>query len=267
MGEVSEIIRKGDKVLIIYDEQRRWIVEVKEGESFHTNKGIISFDDLIGKPYGTQIESSKGRNFLIFQPTPADFLFKVIRKTQIVYPKDAAFILLNAGIGPGSRVVEAGSGSGGLCSILAYYVRPTGKVFSYEIREDFFTKAQKTITRLGLEQFVEFKNKDITEGIDERNVDAVVLDLPIPWEVVPHTRDPLKAGGILVSFLPTINQVQSTVQALKEHRFGDVMVYELLLRSWQITSRHKEYLATRPQTPMVGHTGFIIVARKLEKLE
>ncbi|MHA1130640.1 MAG: tRNA (adenine-N1)-methyltransferase [Candidatus Helarchaeota archaeon] len=260
---MGDLIQNGDKVLIVYDEKRRWIVQVKEGESFHTNKGIIQFDDLIDKPYGTQIQSSKGRNFSIFSPTPADFLFKVIRKTQIVYPKDAAFILINTGIGPGSRVVEAGSGSGGLCSILAYYVRPSGKIYSYELREDFYKKAQKTITRLGLEEFVEFKNKDITAGIDEQNIDVIVLDLPTPWDVIPCTREPLKAGGILSAFLPTINQVQSTVNSLKTFHFGDVMVYELLLRSWQITSRNKDFLATRPQTPMVGHTGFIIFARKL----
>ncbi|MFX1295124.1 MAG: tRNA (adenine-N1)-methyltransferase [Promethearchaeota archaeon] len=256
-------IQNGDYVLIVYDEKRRWVVQVKEGETFHTNKGFIEFNNIIGKSYGTHIQSSKQRNFLIFAPTPVDFLFKTIRKTQIVYPKDASFILLNTGIGPGSRVVEAGSGSGGLCSVLAYYIRPNGKVYSYEKREDFYKKAQKTIFRMGLDNFVEFKNKDVLNGIDEENIDAVILDLATPWEVVPLAREALKPGAPFASFSPTINQVQNTVNVLKKYDFGDIWVSELILRSWQISSKDKAYLAIRPKTHMIGHTGFLTFARKI----
>ncbi len=264
MKKLKSVIQDGDYILIVYDEKRRWIVQVKTGQAFHTNKGIIEFDKLIGKPYGIQLPSSKHKNFLIFPPTPADFLFKTVRKTQIIYPKDASFILVNTGIGPGSRVVEAGTGSGGLCSILAYYIRPNGKVYTYEIRAEFLKKAQKTLQRLGLEEFVEFKNKDILEGIEEKNVDSVILDLAIPWDIVPLARDALKPGGILASFSPTIDQIQKTTTALKKNNFGDIQVFELLLRSWQISSKNKAIQATRPHTQMIGHTGFMIFARKIE---
>lgn len=260
---MKDKIENGDNILIVYDENKRWVVQVREGEKFHTNKGIIEFDNLIGRQYGIEIASSKDRKFQIFAPTPADYLFKVIRKTQIIFPKDASYILIHTGIGPGSQVVEAGSGSGGLCSVLAYYVRPDGKVHSYEIREDFFKKAQKTIRNVGLEEWVELKNKDVLDGIDEMNMDAVVLDLPTPWEAIAIARDALKSGGFFASFSPTIPQIQNTVTTLKENHFGDILVSELIFRTWQITSRNKEYLATRPQTQMIGHTGFLIFAKKL----
>ncbi len=261
---MEKMIKNGDYILIVYDETRRWVVQVKEGQAFHTNKGLIEFDSLIGKPFGTQIQSSKQRNFLIFAPTPADLLFKAIRETQIIYPKDASFILINTGVGPGSHVVEAGSGSGGLCSILAYYVQPTGKVYSYEIRDEFLKNAQKLIVRLGLESFVEFKNQDVLQGIVEKDMDAIILDLPTPWEAVSVAREALKPGGIFASFSPTIPQIQNTVNSLKEHNFGDIQVSELMLRNWQVSSsRNEGYLATRPHTQMIGHTGFLIFARKI----
>jgi tRNA (adenine57-N1/adenine58-N1)-methyltransferase len=254
---VEKIIENGETVLIVCDEKRRWIVQVKAGESFHTNKGFVKFDDIIGKPYGCQIQSSKQVNFLIFAPTPADLLFKTFRQTQIIYPKDAGMIIVLTGIGPGSHVVEAGAGSGGLTSMLAYYVRPNGKVYSYEMREDFLKKAQKNITRVGLESFVEFRNKNILEGLEERDMDCIVLDLPNPWEVVPLTRPALKAGGFIVSFSPQVSQVQNMVNALREHNYGDIRTYELLMRSWEITK-----MKSRPETQMIGHTGFLTFARK-----
>lgn len=263
MKKLEDKIKDGDYVLIVYGDKGRWLIQVKEGESFHTNKGFITFDSIIGKPYGIQVQSSKDYTFRIFAPTPADFLIKTIRKTQIVYPKDAAFILIHTGIGPGAHVVEAGSGSGGLTSILAYYVRPNGKIYSYELQEQFLKKAQKTIARMGLDKFVEFKNKDILNGIEESNIDSVILDLPTPWDIVPLTRTALKSGGIFASFSPTIIQVQNTVASLREHKFGDIRTYELLLRSWKISSRKKTFVATRPHTQMIGHSGFITFARKL----
>lgn len=255
-------IQNGDYILIVYDEIRRWLVQVKEGEAYHTNKGFIKFDDIIGKPLGVRTRTSKGHLFSIFTPTAADFLFKSVRQTQIIYPKDASFILITAGIGPGSRVVEAGSGSGGMTSVLAFYVQPTGKVYGYEINEDFLKKAQKNIARLGLEPFVEFKNKDVLTGIEEIDVDVVVLDLVTPWEVVPLAYSALKAAGIFVSFSPTVVQVEKTIEALRTHHFGDIRIYELLLRPWQL-SRKREEVVIRPQTQMIGHTGFLTFARKM----
>ncbi len=265
MKELDNIIKNGDYVLIVYGDRGRWLVQVKEGQTFHSNKGYIEFDSLIGKPYGITFESSKNNTFSFFHPTPADFLLKTIRKTQIIYPKDAALILIQTGIGPGSIVVEAGAGSGGLTSILAYYVRPNGKVYSYEVREEFLKKAQKTLNRVGLEEFVELKNNDVLNGIEERDVDSVVLDLPNPWDAVPTAENALKSGGTFASLSPTIIQVQNTVEVLREHNFGDVRTCELLLRPWKISLRKGTFVATRPQTQMIGHSGFLTFARKLSK--
>ncbi|HUX98517.1 MAG TPA: tRNA (adenine-N1)-methyltransferase [Candidatus Deferrimicrobium sp.] len=259
---MEKIIQNGDSILIVFDEKRRWIVQVKEGEKFHTNKGFINFDDVIGKPYGCQIQGSKQLDFLIFAPTPADLLFKTFRQTQIIYPKDAGMIIVLTGIGPGSQVVEAGAGSGGLTSMLAYFVRPDGKIYSYEMREEFLKKAQKNITRVGLDKFVEFRNKNILDGIEEKNMDSIILDLPNPWEVVPLTRSALKSGGFFASFSPQISQVQNTVSALREYNFGDIRTYELLMRSWEITK-----MKSRPETQMIGHTGFLTFARKKSDIE
>lgn len=260
---VENIITDGDYILIVYGDIGRWLVQVKAGEKFHTNKGFFAFDQIIGKPFGTTIVTSKEHQFQVFSPTPSDFLLKTIRKTQIIYPKDAAFILLQTGIGPGSRVVEAGAGSGGLTSLLAYYVRPTGKIYSYEVNEQFYKKARKTLARVKLEEWVELKNQDILNGIAEQNVDTVILDLPQPWDAIPHVSNALKDGGTFASLSPTIIQVQNTVESLRAYRFGDVQTFELLLRPWKISVRKNQFIATRPRTQMIGHSGFLTFARKL----
>jgi tRNA (adenine57-N1/adenine58-N1)-methyltransferase len=181
---------------------------------------------------------------------------KSARKTQITYPKDIALIVMFSGIGPGSHIVEAGTGTGALTTALAHYVRPDGRVHSYEIREEFLKTAEKNLKRSNLTDFVELKNKDITAGIDESNVDAVILDLATPWLVVAHAYAALKPCGTIVSFSPTIDQVVKTVEALKENSFVDLETVECLMRGMQV-----ERGKTRPQTLMTGHTGYITFAR------
>ena len=233
---------------------------MESGKSLHTHKGFIQLDELIGKEYGTRIVSSMGVEFVALRPTVRDHVFKMLRKTQITYPKDIALIVMFSGIGPGSCVVEAGTGTGALTSALAFYVKPTGRVYSYEIREDFVETALKNLKKAGVSEYVDLKNEDITEGIDEREVDAVVLDMATPWLVVPYAYSALKGSGILVSFSPTIDQVVKTVEALEENGFVDIDTVECLMRRMQV-----ERGKTRPQTLMTGHTGYITVARKALK--
>lgn len=233
---------------------------MERGKSLHTHKGFIQLDELIGKEYGTKIASSMGVEFVALRPTVRDRVFKMLRKTQITYPKDIALIVMFSGIGQGSRVVEAGTGTGALTSALAFYVKPTGRVYSYEIREDFVETALKNLRKAGVLEFVDLRNKDITEGIDEREVDAVVLDLATPWVVIPYAYSALKGSGALVSFSPTIDQVVKTVEALKENVFVDIDTVECIMRRMQV-----ERGKTRPQTLMTGHTGYITVARKALK--
>jgi tRNA (adenine57-N1/adenine58-N1)-methyltransferase len=233
------------------------MVKAESGKSFHTHKGYLRFDELIGREYGSTLISSLGFELVALKPLLRDYVMKSARQTQITYPKDIALIVMFSGIGPGSHVVEAGTGTGALTMALAFYVRPKGKVYSYEIREEFLDIAKKNLKRAGLEDIVELKNKDITLGTDETDVDAVILDLATPWLVVPHVHEALKPSGTIVSFSPTIDQIVNTSEALNEQGFVDVETIECLMRGMQV-----ERGKTRPQTLMTAHTGYIIFGRR-----
>jgi len=183
-------IQESEDILLYLDRKRTYLVRMEKGKSFHTHKGFVQLDDLIGKEYGTRIASSMGVEFVVLRPTLRDYIFKIQRKTQIMYPKDIALVLMFSDAGPSSRVVEAGTGAGALTSALAFYVKPTGRVYSYEVRKEFIEVASKNLQRAALSEYVELKNKDITQGIDETDVDAVVLDMATPWLVVPHLLSP-----------------------------------------------------------------------------
>ncbi|MEM3623673.1 MAG: tRNA (adenine-N1)-methyltransferase [Candidatus Bathyarchaeia archaeon] len=256
----NQKIMEGDYILLYLSQRKTYLVKAEAGKNFHTHKGFIKFDDLIGKEYGITVLSNLGYEFKALKPLLCDFIMKSVRKTQITYPKDIALIIMFSGIGPGNLVVEAGTGTGALTTALAHYVKPEGKVYSYEIREEFQRTAEKNLKRAGLIDFVELKNKDVTAGIDESNVDAVILDLATPWLVVPHAYNALKPCGTIVSFSPTIDQVVKTVEALKENGFVNVETVECLMREMQV-----ERGKTRPQTLMTGHTGYITFARKALK--
>ncbi len=251
---------EGDHVLLYLSQRKTYLVKVEAGKTFHTHKGFIKFDDLIGKEYGSVVSSNLGVQFIALKPLLRDYIMKAVRRTQITYPKDIALIIMFSGIGSGSHVVEAGTGTGALTIALAHYVKPDGHIYSYEVRSEFLETAEKNIKRASLLDYVTLKNKDITTGIDETNVDTVILDMATPWLVVPHAYKTLKPCGTIVSFSPTIDQVVKTVEALKEGGFIDIETVECLLRGMQI-----ERGKTRPQTFMTAHTGYITFARKVLK--
>ncbi len=255
-----QTIREDDNILLYLNRKRSYLVKAEKGKSFHTHKGYIQFDRLIGKKYGTRFLSSLGVEFVALKPALPDFIFKAQRRTQIMYPKDIALMIMFSGIGPGSLVVEAGTGAGALTTALAFYVKPRGRVYSYEIRPEFQEVALKNLKKAHVEEYVELKSKDVTLGIDERNVDAVFLDLATPWLVVPHVYSALKGSGSVVSFSPTIDQVVKTVEALEENGFVDVNTFECIMRGMQV-----ERGRTRPETLITGHTGYITHARKAFK--
>ena len=220
--------------------------------------GILRFDDVIGKRYGSLIATSKNVFVAALPSLPRDRAVKLGRKTNIVYPKDAGLILMLAGIGPGSKVVEAGTGSGALTSLLGYHVSPNGTVYSYEIREDFANAAKQNLEKMGLTGVIQVKQRDILEGIKEQDVDAVVLDLAVPWDVVPHAYSAMRGGGVLVSFSPTIEQTQRTVEALFASHFIEIETRELIEREILVRTGK-----TRPATRMIGHSGYVTSARKV----
>jgi tRNA (adenine57-N1/adenine58-N1)-methyltransferase len=237
------------------------MVKAEKGKTFHTHKGFVKFDDIIGKEWGCSLTSSLGFKFTVLKPLLHDYIMKSARETQISYPKDIGLIVMFSGIGPGSIVVEAGTGTGAMTTALTHYVKPDGKVYSYEIREEFKRTAEKNLTRAGLIDFVELKSKDITAGIDENDVDSVILDLAIPWVVIPIAYTALKPSGTIVSFSPTIDQVVKAVEALQENGFVDIQTVECLMRGMQI-----ERGKTRPHTLMTAHTGYITFGRKALRL-
>ena len=258
---MTQKIADGDFVLLVLERRKTYMVKVEAGKTFHTHKGYVKLDDLIGRDFGEIFQSSLGAQFTVLKPMLTDYIMKSSRNTQITYPKDAALIVMLSGIGPGSRVIESGTGTGALTTALAHYVGPNGRVFTYELRQEFQKNAEKNLKRSNLLDYVELKSGDITQGIEERDADAVILDLAVPWLVVPHAYMALKPSGTLVSFSPTIDQVVKTTEALRESGFILIETIECIMRAMQV-----ERGKTRPQTLMTGHTGYITSSRKATKL-
>jgi tRNA (adenine57-N1/adenine58-N1)-methyltransferase len=256
LGE--ELISEGDDVLLFLDSKRTYLIKVKQGEKFHTHKGFIQFDEVLNKRFGDKVSSNLGSSFFLLKPNIYDYLGKSLRATQIIYLKDIALITAYSGVGPGSRIVEAGTGSGALTSALAHYVGPEGKVYSYDIKAEFQERAQKNLLRAGVVGSVELKVGDVTEGFAEKYIDAVVLDLSTPWLIVSRAYESLRGGGCFVSFSPTIEQVVKTVNALNEGGFIDIETIECISRRFKVKEGE-----TRPETLMIGHTGYITHARKV----
>lgn len=251
-----------DLALLIGRDRKSFIVRLEPGAQLHTHRGVVAHDDLIGIPWGTQLSTHLGYPISLFRPSPDDLVRDLKRNTQIVYPKDAGYILMKMRVVPGCRVVEAGTGSGGLTLILAQMVMPTGRVYSYEIRPEMQQLARKNLGQLGLARFVEFKLRDIAGGFDERDVDALFLDVPDPWNYLAQAHQALGGGGFFGCILPTTNQVSRLIGALPEMDFGMVEVQELMLRQYKAVPAR-----LRPMDRMVAHTGYLIFARSVTPLK
>lgn len=263
----TELIKENDLIFLILDNKRRWLIQLKAGGQFHTHKGIIEFDDIIGKEFGSCVFSkpleSQGYKFFVFKPLPSDFILYMSRKTQIIYPEDAGLILLYTGIGPGSIVIEAGCGSGALTCILGNYVNPNGHVYSYDIREKSLKRTSKNIIRAQLQDVVTVQYGDITkDNFPHKQVDSIVLDMAMPWEAIQNIKESLKLSGTLASFSPTIEQVKKTTFALRQNEFYEINTYELIKRKIQVKEN-----ATRPEVRMIGHSGYLTFGRKYKDIK
>jgi tRNA (adenine57-N1/adenine58-N1)-methyltransferase len=256
--QIHKCAQPGDIALLISAQNKRFLINLSPDLRLETHRGILHHNDLIGLPWGTRVLSHLGSPFLLLQPSLADILIETRRNTQIMYPKDIGFILITMGIGPGVRVLEAGTGSGSLTTALAFVVGYTGQVFSYEIRPEMQRLAQKNLERVGLASQVTFKMRDIVEGFDETDIDALFLDVPNPHDYLSQVRSALKPGGYFGSILPTTNQVSLLLVALKREGFGFVDVCEILLRYYKPVPDR-----LRPTDRMVAHTGYLIFARSI----
>jgi tRNA (adenine57-N1/adenine58-N1)-methyltransferase len=255
----SAVACDGDLAQLVGLRHKHFILMLQAGSRFETHRGILQHDDLIGKPWGTQVFSHIGSPFFLLQPSLADLINELPRTTQILYPKDIGFILITMGVGPGQTVMEAGTGSGSMTTALAFAVGPQGRVISYEVKQDVQNLARKNLTRFGLESRVDFKLRDIGEGFDETDMDAFFLDVPNPYDYASQVRVALKPGGFLCCLIPTFNQVEKTLVALRQNGFAFVEVCELLLRYYKT-----EPARIRPTDRMVAHTGFLVFARRIE---
>jgi tRNA (adenine57-N1/adenine58-N1)-methyltransferase len=259
---MTKPLAEGESIILLDPEDNKeFFYRLRAKGHIDLHKGKILHAEIIGKPEGSIVRTSRGDPFLVFRPTLSQFIMHMKRDTSIIYPKDLAVILFYADIYPGCTCLEAGIGSGSLTLALLRGVGREGKVISYEVREEFIQRARKNIQLLlGEPTNLEIKQRDIYEGIEEEGIDRIILDIPEPWQVVKHAAKSLRPGGIFVSYLPTIIQVKTLVDALREDkRFTSIQTMETLFRDW-----HIEGMSVRPCHRMIGHTGFLTLARKGE---
>jgi tRNA (adenine57-N1/adenine58-N1)-methyltransferase len=258
--QYQKTAQEGDLVELTSMRRGFFILRLEKGKVLQTHRGVVSHDDLIGKEWGSEIKSHLDKPFFLYPVTLSSMLKNTKRNTQILYPKDIGYILITMGIGPGSRVIEAGTGSGGLTQALAYYVGDSGHVYSYDSKPQMLDLARKNLTLLGLADRVDFKNRDIIEGFDETTIDALFLDVPTPQDYMQQVKKALRPGGSFGCILPTSNQVIKLLSALRRNDFSFVDVCEILLRFYK-----PEEDRFRPTDRMVAHTGFLIFARSISK--
>jgi tRNA (adenine57-N1/adenine58-N1)-methyltransferase len=232
------------------------LVRLEPGAVLQTHRGVIRHNDIIGQPWGCMLKSHTGQPFYLFQPGLADLIRETKRTTQILYPKDIGYILTVMGVGPGSQVLEIGTGSGGLTTAFAYMVGESGKVFTYERNPATQNLAVANLSKVGLAARVEFKLGDAAEGFSERGMDSAFMDLPNSFDYIPLAKQSLKGGGYLGMLVPTVNQVSRCLQALKQAQFACVEVCEIFMRFFKT-----DWERLRPTDRMVAHTGYLIFGR------
>jgi tRNA (adenine57-N1/adenine58-N1)-methyltransferase len=250
----------GDLIMLVGKDRKTHIRRLQPGEKLQTHRGEILLDDLIGLPYGSEVRTHLGHLFFLLAPTTNDLILDLRRESQIMFPKDVGYVAMKMNVRPGSVVVEAGTGSGGLTLALATLVGPDGHVFSYDRRPGMQKLARHNLRKAGLEARATFKQRDISQGFDETGVGALFLDVLTPWEYLDQTRAALRGGGVLGSILPTTNQVQEMVRALYDGPWFMIEVEEILLRGYKVVPAR-----IRPQDRMVAHTGYLLFARAVSR--
>ncbi|MGH3507510.1 MAG: tRNA (adenine-N1)-methyltransferase [Nocardioidaceae bacterium] len=256
-------LQVGERVRLTDPKGRNHSVLLTEGKTFYTHKGSIEHDDLIGRPDGITVTSSGGTEYLVLRPLLNDFVVRMPRGAAVVYPKDAAQILMMADIFPGAHVVEAGVGSGALTCSLLRAVGTGGVVSSYERREEFAAVARRNVASFFGDEHPAWRLTvgDLAETLVERDVDRIVLDMLAPWDCVSAVAAALASGGLVCGYVATTTQLSRFVETLRaEGGFTEPEAWESMVRGW-----HVEGLAVRPQHKMNGHTGFLVTARKLAR--
>lgn len=260
-GSRSGPLRVGERVQLTDDKGRKHTITLEPGKRFHTHRGALDHDSLIGGPEGVVVVSDRKVPYLAFRPLLSDFVVSMPRGATVVYPKDAAAIVGVADLFPGARILEAGAGSGGLTCTLLRSVGPQGWVHSYERRDDFATIAAANVETFFGAPHPSWRITvgDLVHAIEDEAVDRVILDMLAPWDCIDAIGPVLTPGGVVVAYVATTTQMSRMVEALRDHGgFTEPVSTETMVRSW-----HVEGLAVRPDHRMVGHTGFLVASRRL----
>lgn len=248
----------GDIAQLVGLSHKNFIIRLEEGKTLQTHRGSLAHDDCIGNQWGSQVFSHLGNPFFLVQPSLGDLITTIRRTTQILYPKDIGFILVSMGIGPGDHVIETGTGSGAMTTALAFTVGPHGHVTTYEVREEMQTLARENLKGLGLEDRVTFKLADIKDGIDERNMRALFMDIPTPEQFITQVRAALIPGGFFGCIVPTMNQLMKLIPVLRREDFAFLEICETFLRYYKPVPAR-----IRPADRMIAHTGYLVFARPI----
>lgn len=259
---VEGTAKEGDLVQLQGSGYKSHILRLQAGAVLQTHRGVIRHDDVIGQKWGTRLQSHQGNPFYLFQPGLADLIREIKRTTQIMYPKEISYVMMILGVGPGKRVLECGGGSGALTTAFATMVGEEGKVYSYERKPEIQALARSNLARVNLDSRVVFKLGDAANGFEERDIDALFLDLPNPYDYLAQAKTSLKGGGYLGMLVPTVNQVERCLQALQHHQFAFVEVCEILLRYYKT-----DWDRLRPVDRMIAHTGYLLFGRSVDRLD
>lgn len=249
----------GDLVLIVTPKGKRIIRRLEEGGDIHGNEGVLSAEDIANAGYGETVRTRLGMPCRLMRPSLYDMLRGVKRQTQVLYPKDIGYICVRLGIGNGCRVVEAGSGSGTLTMALSWLTGDNGHVYTYEARDEFYKLAGRNLAWAGLGKNVTRYHRDIGEGFEQTDADALFLDVRTPWEYLDNALAAVKPGARFCFFVPTVNQVSELLKAMETRAFAEAEVEEVFIRRWKALADR-----LRPDDRMIAHTGFLLFARKQE---
>ncbi|MDQ3885017.1 MAG: tRNA (adenine-N1)-methyltransferase [Thermoproteota archaeon] len=255
-------IEEGSFVLLFHMPRKKWLTKVTWDKKLHTHLGIIDVSTTIGMEYGSAVRTTEGKLIFLMEPTIHDFIMKSQRKTQIVYPKDFGYIAARTGIRNGSKIVEVGTGSGALTTFMASIVKPDGHIYSFDVNSEFLEIAKNNLEKAGMFKYVTIHQHDPHQGIDVRDADVATVDLGDPWTVVDQVYSALKGSGAFVAICPTMNQIEKTATELKISGYTDIECVELMIRN--IEAREG---MTRPSMRMIGHTTYLVFARKVQKLQ
>jgi tRNA (adenine57-N1/adenine58-N1)-methyltransferase len=254
----APLARDGDLVLLLDAKNKPFIFRLQSGQELQTHRGVVRHDDLTGRSWGSRVVSHLGQPFFLLSPSLHDLLLYLPRQSQIVFPKEIGYILLRLSVGPGTRVIEAGTGSGAMTLALAWAVGPEGHVYSYDRRHDMQSLAARNLARVGLESRVTFHEAAIEDGFDESDADALFLDVPDPHLALAQVRRALRPGSPFCAILPTVNQISTLLTAMEANEFAFAEVCEILLRFYKTVPQR-----LRPLDRMVAHTGYLVFARPL----